>query len=627
MGHIVRYTTDLPTTKDALGFDDYRQALTEILLCGDTPLVVGIFGRWGSGKTSLLKMLREDVKKKRGQAHERVRTVWFTAWKYQRQEVLWRAFILRILDALYPREKPSDDVSKPWEERPRVKWENLKGDEKIFVEKLLRLEESLYGPVEWTEQGQIHVDVRRLSKEGSKAITQIMLNMLSGGGILPVVRQILGGQSQALNVEEIVNAFQREVRTRRMAQMTSMEQFEGAFQELLEEALGKDGGEDGRLIIFVDDLDRCLPEKAIELLEAIKLFLNVKRTVFVLGLDKDIIQQGIEIYYRQSGVESPIRGDDYLEKIIQIPFHLPPPETQFVQDYIKMLLEDKDTASRSRSSASSETVETQRDAPEDSETMLRERKEEQCGVPEEIRGSGVPEGIEAILLEGLLPNPRQIKRALNTFRLLQTVAIIRQQRLLGQVPIPWILLAKVVILQIQYPAFFNMWIHHPDVQWIQQFEKHLEQDDPHFPQDVQEAWEVLSMEQRSAILRLFRLQPGDAASSRFQAQERHVLERLRTLASPLAVAEELRSILDDFEQALERGEASKIFQTAINLMYWRSPKVLEEAQNLLRQRGRDISPVIFRITSHILKVRDLERDLPSLINSLLDEIEGEESHG
>ena len=52
-------------------------------------------------------------------------------------------------------------------------------------------------------------------------------------------------------------------------------------------------GKDGRLVVFIDDLDRCIPEKAIDILETIKLFLNVPQTVFLIGTDKKVIENGI----------------------------------------------------------------------------------------------------------------------------------------------------------------------------------------------------------------------------------------------------------------------------------------------------------------------------------------------
>ena len=66
------------------------------------------------------------------------------------------------------------------------------------------------------------------------------------------------------------------------------------FEKTFAEAIPLLEDKEARLIVFVDDLDRCLPEKAVEVLEAIKLFLEVKGVVFVLGMDQEIVRRGIE---------------------------------------------------------------------------------------------------------------------------------------------------------------------------------------------------------------------------------------------------------------------------------------------------------------------------------------------
>jgi predicted KAP-like P-loop ATPase len=71
--------TDRWTTEDALNFSDFRSALQTILHTAETPLTVGVFGPWGSGKTSLMRMLRQKLE---GSPGDTIRTVWFTAWKY-----------------------------------------------------------------------------------------------------------------------------------------------------------------------------------------------------------------------------------------------------------------------------------------------------------------------------------------------------------------------------------------------------------------------------------------------------------------------------------------------------------------------------------------------------------------
>jgi len=109
--------------------------------------------------------------------------------------------------------------------------------------------------------------------------------------------------------------------------------------------MGEDGKEMLRIVVFIDDLDRCLPEKAVELLEAIKLFLDIPGYLFVLGVDKEVVKKGIAYRYRhfehkeakqEAGLI--ISPEDYLEKMIQLPLELPTVEHGRKEQYIQTLL-------------------------------------------------------------------------------------------------------------------------------------------------------------------------------------------------------------------------------------------------------------------------------------------------
>jgi formylglycine-generating enzyme required for sulfatase activity len=104
-----------------------------------------------------------------------------------------------------------------------------------------------------------------------------------------------------------------------------------------------------RIVVFIDDLDRCLPEKAVELLESIKLFLNLEGYLFILGVDRGVVEKGINChyhFYEQNTVPEPsgtatgrvISPDEYLDKIIQMPLELPPIEPTRKRDFILNLL-------------------------------------------------------------------------------------------------------------------------------------------------------------------------------------------------------------------------------------------------------------------------------------------------
>jgi hypothetical protein len=70
-------------------------------------------------------------------------------------------------------------------------------------------------------------------------------------------------------------------------------------------------------VVFVDDLDRCLPENAVEILEAIKLYTDNTKVMFVLGVEPAVIEAGISARYRAN---PKLQAKDYLEKIVQLPF-------------------------------------------------------------------------------------------------------------------------------------------------------------------------------------------------------------------------------------------------------------------------------------------------------------------
>ena len=154
-------------------------------------------------------------------------------------------------------------------------------------------------------------------------------------------------------------------------------------------------------MVFVDDLDRCLPEKAIQVLEALKLFLDVEGCIFVLGLDPEAIASAVQTRYRGE-----IKAGEYLEKIIQLPFNLPP-------------IADEPHAG--------------------------------------LRGGIAPPLLDGPCAEvfalGLAdnPNPRKVKRTLNTFLLMT--------RLVDKLPdlkktLTPVRLAKLVAIQQAYPELY-----------------------------------------------------------------------------------------------------------------------------------------------------------------------------
>ena len=87
---------------------------------------------------------------------------------------------------------------------------------------------------------------------------------------------------------------------------------------------------DRRIVVFIDDLDRCLPEGALQVIESMKLFFDLPGFVFVVGLDRDVVEWSVDQAYSKLMTEpgeepkpGQVRGADYLKKIFQVPFGLP----------------------------------------------------------------------------------------------------------------------------------------------------------------------------------------------------------------------------------------------------------------------------------------------------------------
>jgi formylglycine-generating enzyme required for sulfatase activity len=393
------YLSDYRASADGLSFDIFKPALRNILENAETPMTLGVFGTWGSGKTTLLNMLKDELDAKQLPS---LKTVWFTAWKYEQQTALWRAFMLRVVDGLYPRK---DDQTRytPNELMTRAQKEGA-----LHLE---RLERSLYESVSWQDEGRWSLDVGELVKQGSKLPIWLAFHLAG-----------LGEAAKDLGLNpQMAELLEREVREHHLNQLSSMEQFAAEFEKAVRLILGPEG----RLLVFVDDLDRCLPEKAVEVLEAIKLFLDVPGTVFVLGMDREVIRHGIEAHYgamlkTDGNEEIPINGDVYLQKLIQIPFNLPPLDIRGRDDFIKML---------------------------------------EASLPANFQ---LDEVTRQVFARGLYPNPRQVKRALNVFYLLKQVAAEQEARhLIPPMVLAWPLLAKTVLIQSQWPELYKLWRQYP----------------------------------------------------------------------------------------------------------------------------------------------------------------------
>jgi formylglycine-generating enzyme required for sulfatase activity len=388
--------SDQPADEDQLNFYPYAKTLADIIADGSvqTPLTIGIFGSWGSGKTSLMSMIKKRLdalqQKGRRAGQEGIvpshLTVWFNAWLYSQDEALWRALILRVLGEV----------------------RRARGGDPAARDELDELIEQLHRVTEPLQLGSLSITAADLLRKEGTGSARITLALQPGLDLLESVVQARP-EGELAAVTALRNQVRLTTAALEQERVEALERFRERFKALV----AKNVVPYGYLVVFVDDLDRCLPDKAVEVLEAIKLFFDVGGCIFCLGIDRDVIERGIRLKYQDyeqldEEAPPPISGARYLEKIVQIPFQLPPIDRDAMKDYV------------------------QRIAP---------RLEE------------LAPSCETVFAVGLEPNPRRIKRTLNIFVLLWRLAQNRKD--LAGVIRP-VRLAKMVIIQQYHPRLFRL---------------------------------------------------------------------------------------------------------------------------------------------------------------------------
>lgn len=169
----------------------------------------------------------------------------------------------------------------------------------------------------------------------------------------------------------------------------------------------------GRIVIYVDDLDRCLPSKIIQLLESLKLFLDIPNTVVLLAVDCEIVEYGIRAHYKDFDFAPDKLGSltaDYLDKMIQLPIYLHPLKREEMCLYLDGLVE-----------------------------------ESKFQLPNEILD---------LLVACLLPNPRKIKRVLN---LLSLHSKVIDSGRFSRGDFSPVIFARMLLLQQQWPELYS-WV-------------------------------------------------------------------------------------------------------------------------------------------------------------------------
>lgn len=388
---------DNQTEMDLFGFQRFVHAIVDLVKDERLqPLTIGVHGTWGSGKSSVMAMAFKALK-----AQDGIVPIWISGWTFESAEHVKAALISAILRALQERQSALGDIG-----------EHLKGLRKRVS--LLRA-------------------VSLIGKSGL-AIGSVMASAQSSGQTpvvsLPTVDEIAGIFTPGEDKEDDI---------------TSVAEFHDRFAELIRHAKLKS------LVIFIDDLDRCMPKTIIESFEAIRLFLAVPKTVFIIGASEEIIQGAIDTQYPEDNYGHAF-GRQYLEKIIQVPLHLPPLNVDETLTYLNLLFTERSVTPPVLASLVESTLGL-RSGDKYSEPVQYSDIWEHLPADQQTSqlrtGLEIADRIASGLHDGTTGNPREVKRFLNALMLRQAIA-----RSVG-LNFDLAVMAKLMLLEYYHNSLFR----------------------------------------------------------------------------------------------------------------------------------------------------------------------------
>ncbi|MER9548341.1 KAP family P-loop domain protein [Mesorhizobium sp. M0322] len=308
---------DVETVRDFLNFNVMASLVSQMILdANGQALSIGISGGWGVGKSSMVKLIEADLKdriekakKQEGGEQDGARAllfVSFNAWLYQGHDDAKAALMEEIANALTQRAKKYEtSVEKGISLLRRInifRGIRLVGELALTaytglpVGALARAGKGIYDSF---ADGEISSEEVESASSAVKEQSEAVLGLL---GPKKEPRQ---------TPPQMIHAIRRE------------------FEELLDDLKVT-------LVVFVDDLDRCLPPTVIGTLEAMRLFLFMRRTAFIIAADDKMIKESVRIHFPGTKIDDDI-VISYFDKLIQVPLRVPPLGTNEVKAYLMML--------------------------------------------------------------------------------------------------------------------------------------------------------------------------------------------------------------------------------------------------------------------------------------------------
>lgn len=312
---------------DELGHEEFAEELAWLAESAPLPANIALYGRWGSGKSSIAALLElivdgaDGVSGKAGMRYAR-----FDAFKWT-DTPLQRSFLLQIAEQLGDDTFSAGDLytSSARNELALNFWRTLKTVLLVaaFGAGLFLL---------------AHI------------VTLLLVALLSAAGAADAVTWVTDAAQSVptalgivgLATSALVGAAVETAKVRRTEEAPSSgEQFERQFNGIVERAATGDGD---RVVVFVDELDRCTPDDVVETLDTVRTFLDQKKCIFVVAADQKVLEQALTEKVKQSTPADSAHpyyssGSEYLDKVFHYQVSLPPLVPQRLSTFATRLVE------------------------------------------------------------------------------------------------------------------------------------------------------------------------------------------------------------------------------------------------------------------------------------------------
>ena len=397
-----------------------------------SPSTIGLYGDWGSGKSSLMKLAQKKIEEKNteiGDEKDSIKTlcIEFNGWLFEGYEDTKTSLCGVILDAL--------------------------ADEKRFSKEITDYAKTLIKKIDFNKilgKG-IKYGLDFFLTGGIGALTDLTLS-----SVLSTIKTNVS-EVQAKDLEEILNKFKKDDKTR-----TEIKNFREEFKQLLQKSNVEN------VVVFIDELDRCLPDTVLEVFEAMRLFLFVEGMSFVIGADERLIQYSIKSKYKEVPGNNLDIGKEYLEKVIQYPLYIPQLTRAEVNQYLACLLL-RETLTENQFKEILSIIYTL--AP-NQDFSMEQISDKAPDIAESCKKDmALARQISSVLAPSINGNPRQCKRFLNTLYMRLKLAKARNVALDKNI------LAKLMLAEYFNPEFFKAVTKTENRELFKAFEKGEELND------------------------------------------------------------------------------------------------------------------------------------------------------